>query len=213
MLRVRYRSFDELAGRQREHHDWRHIVVPRSSAVALLAPHGGGIEPGTSEIATAIAGSEFSLYCFEGLRRWRNGALHIASTRFDDPACLDLLEYVQAAVTVHGCAERREIVYLGGLHEELRGAAEQSLSAAGFRVAQDTTVHGGTDRANICNRCAGGRGLQLELSRGLRVGMFAGLRASERQVRTASFAAFVGAIRAVLPATEARAASPAAPGA
>ena len=31
-------------------------------------PHGGGIEPGTSEVADAIAGEEFSFYAFEGLK-------------------------------------------------------------------------------------------------------------------------------------------------
>jgi len=195
----KYNSFAELAGRHREGQDWRHIVVSRHAAVAMLAPHGGGIEPGTSELAIAIAGDEFSLYCFEGLRRWRNARLHIASTRFDDPACLELLQDVPTAIVIHGCAERREIVYLGGLHAELRTAAEESLAAAGFRVAQDTTIHGGTDQANLCNRCAGGRGLQVELSRGMRASMFAGLRPSERQVRTAAFAAFVAGMRAILP--------------
>jgi phage replication-related protein YjqB (UPF0714/DUF867 family) len=53
--------------------------------VAVIAPHGGGIEPGTSELATAIAGDDFSLYLFEGLKSAGNGELHITSTNFDEP--------------------------------------------------------------------------------------------------------------------------------
>jgi phage replication-related protein YjqB (UPF0714/DUF867 family) len=200
------RTFAELAQRFREDREWRHMVVPRSPAVAVLAPHGGSIEPGTSEIAIAIAGEDLSLYCFEGCRRWRNEVLHISSTHFDDPVCLDLLEYVHTVVAIHGCADRQEIAYLGGLHAELRSAAERSLTEAGFRAVQDATVHGGTDVDNICNRGVGRRGLQIEISRGLRAKMFAGLRTSERQVKTAAFAAFVSGVRAALPPASAPAA-------
>jgi phage replication-related protein YjqB (UPF0714/DUF867 family) len=194
----RYGTFAELTRHHRENHDWRHFVRPRSAAAAVLAPHGGNIEPGTSEIATAVAGAELSLYCFEGLRRWRNGILHISSTRFDDPICLDLLEFVRIAVTIHGCADSRDVVYVGGLHQELRAAVATSLSAAGFRATQDDTIHSGTDPANICNRALDGRGLQLEISRGLRADMFAGPRAAGRQAPLAKFGAFVAAVRAVL---------------
>jgi poly-gamma-glutamate hydrolase-like protein len=58
---------------------------------ALVAPHGGGIEPGTSELADAIAASDLSFYTFEGLKPSGNTDLHITSTRFDEPMCLTLL--------------------------------------------------------------------------------------------------------------------------
>lgn len=190
-----YRSFAELTQQQRENQDWRRILERQSAAVALIAPHGGGIEAGTSEIATAIAGREFSLYCFEGIKVHGNRVLHISSHLFDDPMCLDLLRSTRIAITIHGCADSADVVYVGGLHKELRAAAFKSLSDAGFRAVDDCTNHDGNDPMNICNRCHGGKGVQLELSRGIRARMFAGLRVSERRSTTKDFESFVSVIR------------------
>lgn len=63
----RYTSFVDLAANERPDIDYRIRVVDRGSEIGILAPHGGWIEPGTSEIAEAIAGSEFSFYVFESL--------------------------------------------------------------------------------------------------------------------------------------------------
>ncbi len=50
----------------------------RFSGVAVIAPHGGKIEPGTSEIARGIAGNEHTFYTFRGLRKDGNKRyLHI----------------------------------------------------------------------------------------------------------------------------------------
>jgi phage replication-related protein YjqB (UPF0714/DUF867 family) len=38
----------------------------------VIAPHGGGIDQYTSDIARAIAGAEFNLYLFEGISRSGN---------------------------------------------------------------------------------------------------------------------------------------------
>jgi phage replication-related protein YjqB (UPF0714/DUF867 family) len=48
-------------------------------ALAILAPHGGGIEPGTSELAEAVAGEGLSFYAFEGLKRSGNAVLHVGT--------------------------------------------------------------------------------------------------------------------------------------
>jgi phage replication-related protein YjqB (UPF0714/DUF867 family) len=194
-----YDSFEELARHERENLDWRRILVRRRSPVALLAPHGGAIEPATSEIAIAIAGEELSLYCFEGCRRRDNGILHVSSTRFDDPACLDLLEITPIVVTVHGCRDRRAIVYVGGLHAELGVQAVKALSGSGFRAVHDTTDHNGENPRNLCNRGSLGRGLQLEVSHGLRSELFAGLRTGQRHRPTVELHAFAAAVRSALP--------------
>jgi len=34
-----------------------------------MAPHGGGIEPGTIDIADAIARSEYTFYAFQGIKK------------------------------------------------------------------------------------------------------------------------------------------------
>jgi phage replication-related protein YjqB (UPF0714/DUF867 family) len=54
------------------------------SDVCIIAPHGGKIEKWTSEIATALAGDDYNLYLFEGLKRAKNRDLHITSSRFDE---------------------------------------------------------------------------------------------------------------------------------
>ncbi|MBI5868019.1 MAG: poly-gamma-glutamate hydrolase family protein [candidate division Zixibacteria bacterium] len=181
-----------------EDRDWRRIVHDCRTDLALIAPHGGNIEGGTSELATAIAGQELSLYCFEGLKPRGNEVLHLSSRRFDDPDCLRLLETTPVAVTVHGCTGSGPGVYVGGLHGRLRIALVDALNQSGFHAIHDATGHSGTDPANICNRCAIGRGVQLELTRGLRAELFAGLRQAERYTTTPHFAAFVAAVRSVL---------------
>jgi phage replication-related protein YjqB (UPF0714/DUF867 family) len=40
---------------------------------APVAPHSGGIEPGTSEVADAVASDEFGFYAIEGRPRDRVG--------------------------------------------------------------------------------------------------------------------------------------------
>lgn len=55
--------------------------LKRRSDVAVVAPHGGLIEPGTSEITWALARSTCSAHSFDGRKARRNGDLHITSTR------------------------------------------------------------------------------------------------------------------------------------
>ncbi len=82
----KYRSYSELQKNERQGTDYRIRVVDRGSSVVVVAPHGGEIEPGSSEIAASIAGDTLSLYCFEGLVLDRkHGDLHLASERFDEP--------------------------------------------------------------------------------------------------------------------------------
>ncbi len=88
-----YTSFVDLAKQQVRGVDYE-IEVHRHTAspVAIIAPHGGGIERGTSEIARGIAGEDFNLYVFEGLKSSGNyAALHLTSRHFDEPACLELI--------------------------------------------------------------------------------------------------------------------------
>ena len=76
-----YGCYADLAVAQVEGADFSVCVQRRpESPIAILAPHGGGIEAGTSEIARAVAGSEFNLYLFEGIRPAGNyDALHLTS--------------------------------------------------------------------------------------------------------------------------------------
>ena len=81
-LSDRYNNYADLAAGELEGVHYRVRVIERASPIVIVAPHGGRIEPGTSQTAALIAADEFSLYCFEGLVSGRR--LHITSTLFDE---------------------------------------------------------------------------------------------------------------------------------
>jgi phage replication-related protein YjqB (UPF0714/DUF867 family)/ppGpp synthetase/RelA/SpoT-type nucleotidyltranferase len=167
----KYRSYPALAAGETEGVDYRKLITEKPSPVLIAVPHGGTIEPGTSEIATSIAGNDFSLYCFEGLIPNRpHTDLHIESHLFDEPNALRLAAAANVVVTVHGRKDSgdTETIWLGGLDHGLRDAIAKALQDAGFRV--NTTGHRlpGEELDNICNRGRHGAGVQLEIPRSLR---------------------------------------------
>jgi len=164
-----YPNFAALTRAEREGVDFGIVCRSRQSLVAVIAPHGGEIEPGTSEIATAIAGDEFNLYCFEGHKPHGNRGLHITSVSFDEPKCLRLISTSNRVVAVHGCLMGERTAFLGGRDAELRDAIRDRLEAFGFRTARPPHAGlQGVNPRNICNRGRSGCGVQLELSRDLR---------------------------------------------
>src|SRR5512138_1418022 len=98
----RYPDFATLSRNERAGVDFDILVRQARREFAIVAPHAGGIEPGTSEIADAIAASNFSYYAFEGLKPRGNADLHITSTRFDEPMCLRLIGQSEVVLTIHG---------------------------------------------------------------------------------------------------------------
>src|ERR1700746_1886198 len=166
-----YGCYADLAMAQVEGADFNVRVRPRpESSVAILAPHGGAIEAGTSEIACAVAGSEFNLYLFEGIRESANyAALHLTSHRFDEPRCLALLSACDHVITVHGCRGRVPGVLLGGLDGELKEMIREAIVAVGI----ETCLVGHRFRAvhpdNICNRGRRGGGVAIALTSALRL--------------------------------------------
>lgn len=195
----KYKSFENLRQHEEEGKDYRRVVRYRATPIAIIAPHGGRIEPGTATIAKAIAEDRYSLYCFEGLKPENNKSmLHITSTGFDDPAVLCLAKHAETIVAIHGCVEEDRIVYVGGLDIELRDRIIQYLTEADFEAKNATDNKAGRHPLNICNRGLTGKGLQLEVSVGLRKSM---LRwdSSKPSVQTKyQFHQFVGTIRKCL---------------
>jgi phage replication-related protein YjqB (UPF0714/DUF867 family) len=63
----KYRSFSHLQAVESAD-SYKIKSVARESAIAIIAPHAGKIEPGTSEICRAIAGHDRSYYVFEGCK-------------------------------------------------------------------------------------------------------------------------------------------------
>jgi phage replication-related protein YjqB (UPF0714/DUF867 family) len=178
--RDKYRNFEELRAHEEEGKDYIVRLEPAHAPVAIIAPHGGKIEPGTSEVATAIAGTDYNLYCFEGSKKSANVDLHITSTNFDEKRCQDMITGCDIVVAVHGLAGDQEAVDVGGLDQTLRDAIAAELQAAGFKAK--TVVSGSyaaIDPVNICNRGRSRAGAQLEITRGLRDA----LKADETRMR------------------------------
>jgi phage replication-related protein YjqB (UPF0714/DUF867 family) len=165
----KYRDFTALSRAERQGVDFDIVCRATSSMVAIIAPHGGKIESGAAEIAAAMAGDDFNLYCFRGLKPRHNTRLHITSGRFDEPRCRALLSACDHVVAIHGCAAGNRTTFLGGLDAKLRDAIGGHLEAARLRtgIHPDPRLQG-ISPDNICNRGRRDRGVQLELSRDLR---------------------------------------------
>ena len=162
-----YPDYQALAAVETQGRDYRIRVRNLGAPVSIIAPHGGRIEPRTSTIAEAIAGQDFNLYCFEGLKEKNNGILHITSHRFDEPRALDLISNSDLVITIHACKDREELIYIGGRHESLKLAVQKALDSTGIRTGTKKRL-AGIHPDNICNRGRTGKGIQLEFSRGLR---------------------------------------------
>jgi len=164
-----YASFAELAQFEAPGRDFRIVRIDRPRSPALIiAPHGGEIEVGTSEIAALIAAADHSLFCFEGLKPdGRSRALHITSHRFDHPDCLALASRHETVLCVHGCRGRAQI-FVGGLDLPLATRVSGRLALARFDVVSDGHPYPGRHPQNVCNRGARQRGVQLEITHDLR---------------------------------------------
>lgn len=195
-----YRSFAELLHREVEGHDFSRTVIDRASPLVIVALHGGGIEPGTSEIARAIAGDDYSLYSFDSLKQSGNEIMHITSHDFDDPICLDLVSRARVVVSIHGCSGegKRASIFLGGRHALMKERQMDELEKAGFSVTSGMGSYPGQHCDNICNLGSRGAGIQLEVSLGIRRRMFAGMRRQERRSTLPDFDRFIQAVRAGL---------------
>ncbi len=189
-----YRDFAHLAAREREGDDFAITVRARDPQRVVCAPHGGGIERGSSELAISIAGAQASLYVFEGLKRTGNSALHVTSSRFDEPRLLAMLAAATHVLAVHGESSEDRIVYVGGGDDAAASRLREALVAAGF-TAQAHAVLAGRDPANVCNRGGTGAGVQLEVALGLRREMFGDVTRTGVRRKTPRFAAFVAAVR------------------
>jgi len=164
-----YSSFKELADCEVEGQDYRIRIELRNPRVLIMAPHGGRIEPATVEIAEAIAGTNYSFYAFEGLKKDGNRGLHIESHLFDEPRGLKAVEKADVVITVHGQIDQKdEFIMAGGLDTHLRPEIKRQLETSGFLTRPPTEGLMGTDPQNICNRGKLRQGVQLEVSRKVR---------------------------------------------
>lgn len=162
-----YRSFKELRKRETDYHiTW----IDRNAHITVIAPHGGNIEPHTSEIAELIAADRYNLFCFNGLRSSSNQVLHITSHNYDEEQALALVQSSAFVIAIHGCSRKDQMIYIGGLFDELKEQIGEALDRARIPsvVCDKTSGYGGKRADNICNKGISGKGVQLEISRPLR---------------------------------------------
>jgi phage replication-related protein YjqB (UPF0714/DUF867 family) len=190
MIEDFYGDFGLLEASEREGVDYRIHTRRGQTGIAVMAPHGGDIEPGTSEVAAALASRLHSLYLFEGMKDRRNRRLHLASTRFDEPRAVRLASESDVVVTIHGCSDKDAVVLLGGLNSLIVCRMGETLSSAGFMVDTRNGLQG-LHPQNLCNLGKSGEGVQLELSSGLRRAMFLNLTRPGRTLTTNVFQRFV----------------------
>lgn len=185
------------------------------SSTAVIAPHGGGIEAGTSELCLAIAGytpfdagtdpasaavatePQRDYWMFETLMN--SAEQHVTSTHCDDPAALAVCAGNLYAVALHGFddPDAKEIV-IGGRDVRLKRNLLAAFTKYGLTspaanadwnvtvvIAGDTDPNNGDDPANIVNRTRTGAGAQLELSTALREAMFGDFGGAPKRRATA----------------------------
>ena len=187
----------------------------------VIAPHGGGIEFGTSELCLAIAGYHpatlavtvntgitYDYWMFEGLRSKNNSELHVTSTHCDDGVAVSLCAGALNVLAVHGCTPAQaglpddaEVVLVGGRNSTLKQHLLDEFEAAGLDTIDAAGIEqlNGDDPANIVNRTLLGMGGHLELTGPLRQAMF-GVNSRRRRSDTTTdvFWAFVAAARRAL---------------
>jgi len=164
-----YGNFRQLAAKEEEGKAWAREYEDRGSRILVMAPHGGWIEPFTTELARAVAGRDFSFYSFIGLKDGGNEHLHLTSHRFDEPLGLGAVAEADRVLAIHGEGSRDGLfVMVGGRWEQLVDALRESLEEAGFPVREPREGLTGRHWGNICNRGRLGAGGQLEISEGFR---------------------------------------------
>ncbi|ROQ36216.1 uncharacterized protein DUF867 [Streptomyces sp. PanSC19] len=132
-------------------------------STAVIAPHGGSIEAGTSELCLAIAGYDHSAdpvtelqdklpaavpgavqrdyWMFEALRN--GGPQHVTSTHCDDPAALAVCANNLYAVSLHGFSPDEgpaKQILIGGRDQRLMHNLAWAFDKYGFKPGNDTSA-------------------------------------------------------------------------
>lgn len=166
-----YKNFEELR-RAESTASYKIETLKRNADVLVLAPHGGFIEYGTSEIARSLAQNTWSYYSFMGLLKSGNRRLHITSSHFNEPRALLMAAENKVCITIHGYKARANgaNICFGGLNDILKNKIHQKLVSERIQNFKDPNACGrfyGTDKSNIVNQCSL-KGVQLEMSQQFR---------------------------------------------
>lgn len=174
-----YNSMSELLNHTQQGVDWTKESSDNHSRVLIMAPHGGNIERGTTELTKLIAAKgNYDYYTFNGLKKSNSNELHVTSTNYDDPDLINRNYYKDVSVTVHGVRAQKGIlentVCIGGLDYNLRNLIKTQLVGHQFNVQDASGYIAGATSNNIANFNWRGKGVQLELTSDLRDRMLKG---------------------------------------
>lgn len=164
-----YSNFEELSSNTVDNTDYEIKTTVTDSDVIVIAIHGGKIEKGTTELAAALSShNNFNFYSFIGKKPKDNLTLHITSVKFDEPTALKMVSKSKTTLSIHGCSGLEEFTYIGGLDSELGSKIKESLIKYDFTVLDTPKRLAGKSPKNIVNKNISSKGVQLEISRGLR---------------------------------------------
>lgn len=178
----RYNNFQELKTNTKENKDWRVITKNRNHHDILVTSiHGGGIEPGTTELARRISNiGKYDFYTFEGLRSKNNDQLHITSTNYDEPKLRNMLKTTKKTISIHGFSGDDPIVFVGGKDKKMSKSIAKSLRRKGFSVKESPTEIDAKSSKNFVNDNESDSGVQLELTTRLRKQFFKGRQFNQK---------------------------------
>lgn len=168
-----FRSMTQLFAHTKEGVDWKKETKKRVSNVIIVAPHGGNVEKGTTELTKMVANdNHYDYYSFTILNRKNPEKFHVTSANYNDPTLLKMVKSKDFAVSIHGAKGDKPVIYLGGLDRQLKEAIKQQLVKAHFNVKIAPTYLGGDLKQNFVNRDFKDKGVQLELSTAFRKSLF-----------------------------------------
>lgn len=169
-----YSNFSEIESNEVLGEDYSIHKEENNSEILLLSIHGGGIEPGTTEIIKELASeNKYSYYSFNGIKREGNQSLHITSTRYDEPEALKMTAESIITLSFHGYDEEvSKHTYIGGRDKKLANKIKNELQIAGFSVSESPKQFAGNKKENIVNKNKQNKGVQIEISTAQRQAFF-----------------------------------------
>lgn len=160
--------------------DYSITLKNQHSKILVTAFHGGFTESGTTELGEAItqnpenkAEDKIDFYAFNSLKpgdmhepSFTSSTLHITSTRFDDPALLNMLPAKNFCLGLHGFGGQEADFCVGGGNEKERTRLVNLLKdkLPNLKTCElCCPPYNGTSLKNPINRCQQ-KGVQVEMS-------------------------------------------------
>lgn len=161
----KYPTMTDLKSHTKECKDWEIETNDETNPTIIAAIHGGGIEPGTTEIARELADKSGSgFYSFRGLRYQNNRDLHVTAVHYNEPIAQKMVRQSERTITIHKASLKDSDVYIGGRDTALKNRISRYLSERGIIVTRAEGGLSGMNPHNIVNQNKNHAGVQMELS-------------------------------------------------